>query len=487
MAELTRAAEASRRRLVFGVAVLSGCFTSTAVLAERPPHIVLVMADDMGWGQTGYRDHPLLKTPNLDAMAAAGLRFERFYAGAPNCSPTRATVMTGRTNDRTGVENHGFGLRSAEKTLPQALRTVGYRTAHFGKWHLSGLRGPGAPILSTDPRGPGRFGFDRWLSVTNFFDRHPLLSRQGQFEEFRGDSSEILVDEALRFLRAEASDEEPCFTVIWFGTPHSPFRAPPGDVPTEDGLKRASRHHYGELVAMDRSLGTLRRGLRDLGIAENTLLWFCSDNGGLPRIEPDTVGGLRGHKNTLYEGGLRVPAVLEWPRKIEAGRVTSYPACTTDIFPTLADLLDLPRDVLLRPIDGISLVPLFTEELTRRERPLGFRHTGRAAWIDNEYKLVTNELGSGSWQLFHLAEDPAETENLAERAPEVLARMLDAFHRWNQSVTRSAAGDDYPPGSFDPEEHLPRQWHEVSGYQRYLEQWQRRPEYAGYLRRAQNR
>jgi arylsulfatase A-like enzyme len=180
-------------------------FRTTDCLSAPParPNIVLIMADDMGWGETGYRGHPVLKTPHLDAMAASGLRFERFYAGAPVCSPTRASVLTGRANDRTGVLSHGYALRLQEKTIAQALRAAGYVTGHFGKWHLNGLRGPGAPILATDERHPGRFGFDEWVSVTNFYDLDPLMSRMGRIEEFQGDSSEIAVSEAVNDLEAD--------------------------------------------------------------------------------------------------------------------------------------------------------------------------------------------------------------------------------------------------------------------------------------------
>ena len=195
-------------------------------LLASKPNIVLVMADDMGWGQTGYYKHPALRTPHLDAMAAGGLRFDRFYAGGPVCSPTRATVLTGRTHDRTGVQSHGFALRKQEKTLAVALRGAGYATGHFGKWHLNGLRGPGVPILEADSHGPGGFGFDQWLSVTNFFDKDPVMSRKGTFEEFTGDSSEVIVAEALRFIGSQAAEGKPSFTVIWYGTPAQSMERP---------------------------------------------------------------------------------------------------------------------------------------------------------------------------------------------------------------------------------------------------------------------
>src|SRR5687767_2361957 len=197
--------------------------------AETRPNIILVMADDMGWGQTSYNHHPILKTPNLDAMAASGLRFDRFYAGAPVCSPTRASVLTGRANDRAAVFSHGYALRLQEKTIAQALRSAGYVTGHFGKWHLNGLRGPGAPVLASDVRNPGNFGFDEWVSTTNFFDLNPLLSRRGAIEEFKGDSSEVVVAEALKFLAQHRGGAKPILAVIWYGTPHNPFRALPAD------------------------------------------------------------------------------------------------------------------------------------------------------------------------------------------------------------------------------------------------------------------
>ena len=415
LADIGECRPARRARLirptvfVVALAVVTPSVNGAEAAPSDRPDIVLVMADDMGWGQTGYYNHPILKTPHLDAMAANGLRFDRFYAGAPVCSPTRASVLTGRTNDRTGVKSHGYALRRQERTIAQALRDVGYATGHFGKWHLNGLRGPGVPVLASDDHNPGEFGFDQWLSVTNFFDRNPIMSRNGDFEEFVGDSSEIIVAEALKFIGQQAESKHPFFTVISYGTPHSPWVATDEDKTAFGDLKADSQDHYGELVAMDRSIGALRQGLRRLKIEENTLFWFCSDNGGLPKISPDTVGGLRGFKGSVYEGGLRVPAIIEWPKGISTSRVTSYPTCTMDIFSTLANVAGLADTVMLQPQDGVSLAPLFNKDLKHREQPIGFRHIGRAALIDNNYKLITLNIKKDTFQLFDLDNDPHNT------------------------------------------------------------------------------
>ncbi len=462
---------------LLGLLGLAGISALAGADAGVRPHIVLVMADDMGWGETSYNGHPVLKTPHLDAMAASGLRFDRFYAGAPNCSPTRATVMTGRSNDRTGVENHGYALRRQEKTLPQALRAAGYTTAHFGKWHLNGFKGPGAPVLKEDDHNPGAFGFDEWLSVTNFFDRDPLLSRKGKFEAFTGDSSEVIVAEALKHLERSGVGGKPTFTVIWFGSPHAPFVASESDRAGFSELAGLSQHHFGELVAMDRSIGTLRAGLRNLGLADNTLLWFCSDNGGLPEIKPSTVGNLRGFKNSVFEGGLRVPAIIEWPAVIRSPRITRYPAGTVDIFPTIADVLHLPADVMLAPIDGSSLQPLFTADVAARSKPLAFRHTGRAALVDNRYKIVTQKIGEGTFEVFDLETDPGETKDISAAQPELSGRLRTALLAWNDSVGLSFSGKDYPEGKVAAGEPVSRDWMSAPEYAPYMAQLQARPEF----------
>ena len=455
---------------------------ASPVEAEKP-NIVLVMADDMGWGQTGYYNHPVLKTPHLDAMAAGGLRFDRFYAGGPVCSPTRATVLTGRTHDRTGVQSHGFALRKQEKTLAVALRSLGYATGHFGKWHLNGLRGPGVPILKEDTHGPAGFGFDEWLSVTNFFDKDPVMSRKGKFEEFSGDSSEIIVEEALKFIAAQARAEKPSFTVIWYGTPHSPWMGLERDLKLFANLDEKSQHHYAELAAMDRSLGTLREGLRKIGIARDTLVWFCSDNGGLAGFKPDTVGGLRGYKGSLFEGGLRVPGVIEWPGGITKPRVTSFPAATMDIFPTLAEVVGLPADSMLQPQDGQSLRLLFEKEPGPRRKPIGFRSGTRGALVDNEFKLYSRNVSKGDFELYDLGEDPAEKEDVSIRHPEVAQRLRKLFQEWNATVDASVAGKDYPSGKVGSPQPPRMFWTELDAYRPYFKAWRKRPEYSGRLKR----
>ena len=213
--------------LVVTLTALGGCQptddNTDASPAGSAPNVILLMADDMGWAQTSYYGHPILKTPNLDAMAANGLRMDRFYAGAPSCTPTRASVLTGRTNDRTGAFRVGQSINKQEKILSTAFQNAGYATAHFGKWHLnySGV-GLKHPLEADDPHNPGELGFSYWLSHTSGFDFFESsggafeLSRMGQRETFMGDGSEVIVNEALQFISDQIQRDNPVFVVIWY-------------------------------------------------------------------------------------------------------------------------------------------------------------------------------------------------------------------------------------------------------------------------------
>ena len=477
--------------------LLAGC----AENQKDQPNVILVMADDMGWAQTGYYGHPILKTPHLDAMAENGLRMDRFYAGAPSCTPTRASVMTGRTNDRTGAFRVGSYINKQEKMLSTAFKDAGYITAHFGKWHLN-MDSPDLdhPLPKSDPHNPGELGFDYWLSHTTGFDRSFDLSRNGVLEKFEGDGSEIIVEEAVRFITDELERGKPFFIVIWYSAPHGPWDASEEDIkPILGKVDRTSAHAHGEIVAIDRSIGNLRTSLRELGIADNTLVWFTSDNGGSPNLDvrvwpskdpfggaggqgmemeypsncsneidfnltstearelhgcirgmdPDSTGYLRGFKKDFYEGGLRVPTVIEWPAGIEP-RVTNFPSSTYDMFPTLIDVAGLSPDSINVVHDGISIIELFDYELPKREVPIGFRANGGLMWLDNDWKLVRNVDYDGKkfvttdYELYNVIGDPTESNNLIEMYPEIAAKMIEQQSKWSLSVSKSAFGADYP-------------------------------------------
>ncbi len=443
---------------------LFGALTFLNLQAASPrPNIILIMSDDQGWGQVGYMDHPHLKgkTPNLDAMAANGIRFNRFYAAASVCSPTRASVLTGRTPRRTGVPALHKRLCLQEKTLPQALKKAGYATAHFGKWHLGGVQGSAMPILPDDPNGPAHYGFDEWLSATNYIEMNPLMTHNGEIVYLEGESSVLMVEAGLKFI--EDNQSKPTFTVLWYGSPHFPYSALEQDLeglPEEiDGKQRSL---LGEIIAMDRSIGLLRDRLRELEIAENTLIWFCSDNGGRDH-DPHSQAGLRDYKGSLYEGGIRVPGLIEWPGTIQPLE-TDFPASTMDIMPTLVDLLNLPEDSMLEVVDGESIAPLFSGETPQRTRPIYFGNKGTAL-IEGRFKLVKNGNGKGSqWELFDLDNDPGEETDLATSQPERLERMKTEALVIEASVNASELGQDYLEGTVLQPQRSER-WEEMEAYQ----------------------
>ena len=458
-------------------------------LAAARPNIVLVLADDQGWGETGYNRHPYLQTPVLDEMSASGLRFYRFYAAAPNCSPTRTSILTGRHPNRSGVFSPNHTTRPEEITIAQILKTAGYRNGHFGKWHVGAVK-------AASPTNPARMGYEEYLAHDNFFELDPPLSWNGADPKIiRGESSEICVDAAVAFVRKVRSEgEDPFFVTLWFGSPHSPYRALPEDAALYDDVPgRELGDRFAEITAMDRALGRFRQVLRAMGEAEDTLLWYMSDNGitveGIPAEQRGGLfnGGWRGRKGSLYEGGLRVPSIIEWPAVIRTPRTTSIRAVTTDVLATLLALLDLDHPDPGRPSDGVDLSPLIEGRgMTERPAPIGFwrydrrpeaenerwmdpeltrgttptvrnpgidfvnfKHPvartkdfgGVAAWMEPRYKLV--RVGSEDPELYDLLADPRERQDLADEQPERVASMLAALERWQRSVERSLAGADY--------------------------------------------
>ena len=441
---------------ILAVAVLSqltppqGHAAQPAAAPTNRPNIILCMTDDQGWGDVSYNGLKKIQTPNLDAMAAAGLRFDRFYSAHPSCSPTRASVMTGRHPNRSGVFWPGMPLRRQEITVANAVKTAGYTTGHFGKWHLSGgAPGMGRALPASDPLHPGHFGFDEWFTVSNWFDTDWTFSRNGEPVKVPGDGSEAIVAEALKFIGKNTQANAPFLAVIWFGSPHIPLK------PTAEDLKAAGGSpYYGEMLGVDRAMGTLRAGLRQLGIADNTMLWFNSDNGAWidDKAAPDTYGSngtLRGCKGQLWEGGIRVPGIIEWPARIQQPAATSVPVVTSDIYPTLVDLLHLTVPNQNLPLDGISLLPLIDGPMKDRPKPIGFWHHGEtsladgpAAWTDNRYKL--HKLPGNKYELYDIPADPAEKSDIAAGHPKIVSRMKAELEAWQQSVLRSNHGEDYP-------------------------------------------
>ncbi len=419
--------------LICGVALTVGL----SAFAQSRPNIILCMSDDQGWGDVSYNEKGRLakasfKTPELDKMAANGLRFDRFYAAAPVCSPTRGSCLTGRHPFRYGVTLYGKPLKHEEKTIAQALGAAGYRTGHFGKWHLNGQSGAGKPIAANDPLSPGAFGFEMWFSVSNFFDTNPKFSRLGTTVETKGDGSDVVVAEALRWIDQikKESPDKPFLAVIWFGSPHLPHK------PLEADLKAAGGDpELGEIAGIDRAMGTLRKGLREQGIADNTMLWFNSDNG-----RPGDNSPLRGGKSDLYEGGIREPGICEWPARVKPGR-TSVPVVTSDFYPTILEVagVAMPKDKP-QPMDGISLVPLLDGKITERPSPIGFMSGSDTALSDNRYKLVVTKNGK---QLYDLTEDLGETKDLSALKPDIAATMSKKLDEWAASVHKSQTGADY--------------------------------------------
>jgi len=474
------------------------------------PNVVLLLGDDHGWDETGYNGHPFLHTPVLDEMAKNGVRMDRFYSASPVCSPTRGSIITGRHPNRYGTFTPGFSIRPEEISIAEIMQDAGYVTSHLGKWHLG-------PVKAASPTNPSHFGFDEYLSHDNFFEMNPHLSRNGADPVvFKGESSEILVAEAIDFIQKTKEKEQPFFIVIWYGSPHEPYSAKPEDLALYDSLpedfgnrmvrltsnetgkpverlqKDVLRERFAEITAMDRSIGQLRAFLEEEGVRDNTLLWYFGDNG-TPQEGNATVP-FRGQKGSVYEGGTRVPSVLEWPERIKTPFITEMHGVSSDVFPTLSEITRQPLPN--RPIDGISLLPMLEGKMDSRPEPIAFWNgrprnngegladyiapelqkgtsplvklmngiptrnfknfhhpdiqeqdfSGARALLGNQYKLVIHDGKNGDTkrELFDIHLDPAEEKNILSDQPEIAEDMEKKLRNWQQSVLESLIGNDYP-------------------------------------------
>jgi arylsulfatase A-like enzyme len=474
-----------------GMLAAAACAALAAAPAKHPrPNIVLIMADDQGWGDVGFNGHPRLRTPNLDALAREGVRLERFYAAAPVCSPTRGSVLTGRHPSRYGI-NWAFdgALPREEVTLAEALRAVGYRTGHFGKWHLGqlsrtlqqGRKNKVNPALYSPPWEHG-FGvcFSTESSVPTFNpyyypatgERPDHILRQDAEtvgrdsrwpesywmgpgaivdEPLEGDDSAIIMDRALAFVRAKPA--APFFACIWFHAPHTPVAAGRDTRRPYADLSVAEQHFLGSISAMDEQVGRLRRELRELGLAEDTFLLFFSDNGPSYVHPHGSAGPFRGRKASLLEGGIRVPAVAEWPRVLKGARSITVPLVTSDLFPTLVGIAGAVRGTA--PLDGIDILPVLSGEAEGRASPIFFQSplknaddpwarpdTYQAAVQAGRFKLLTLDSGR-TWSLYDLDSDPGETQDLASIHAAETARLRAELLRWSDDCQKSARGRDY--------------------------------------------
>jgi arylsulfatase A-like enzyme len=476
-------------------AMVVGYVTTDAQSAPKP-NVILCMADDLGWGDVGFNGNTVIKTPHLDAMAKNGLKFNRFYAQAPVCSPTRGSVLTGRHPYRYGIFSANAGhMLPPELTLAEMLKTSGYATGHFGKWHLGTLTKTVRESNRGGPKGAAHFappsvhGFDEYFSTeakvptwdpllrpknaagrrtwwnpiddkkdadaygTNYWHNGKRVT-----ENLRGDDSRVIMDRAIPFIRRAVKRERPFFVIVWFHAPHLPVVAGPRYAALYSGKSNYERHYYGCITALDEQVGRLRAELRQLRVAENTMLFFCSDNGpeGRTGKAPGSAGMLRGRKRDLFEGGIRVPGVLEWPAKIEPGRETDVPCVTSDYVPTILDVLGIKPDRQPRPIDGISLLPLIDGKMKSRSQPIGFQSGNQAALIDNRFKIVrigvSTRPNRGNSKraaknpqimLFDVITDSAESKDISSEHPDVVKTMTARLDAWQQSCRRSLSGSDY--------------------------------------------
>ena len=451
------------------LALTAALLIAAAAAAAAPPtNIVVIYADDLGYGDLGVYGHHTIRTPNLDQLAADGLRLTQYYAPSPLCSPSRAALMTGRTPFRSGIRSwipqyQDVQLGPGEITVATLLKEAGYETFLGGKWHLNGG-------LDHEPHTqPDDHGFDHWLALhafpiphnhrpTNFYRNGEALG------EVDGYTADIVIDEAIAWLEGR-DGERPLFLYLAMIEPHSTLANPDqfnamyerftdGEIrPIVNGLPeppldlleaRGPGEYYANVTYLDHQIGRFLKALDARGLRDSTLVFFASDNGPVTTTWRHwwevnlygSTGGLRGRKADLYEGGIREPAIIRWPGRVEAGAVSDAVVSGYDLLPTIVSLLGLepPPD---RPIDGEDFSSILAGEEWVRERPLywefdddqGFHYALR----DGDWKLLA-DYAMARTELYNLLDDPLEMIDRSGDRPEVLKRMLGRLREAAASV-----------------------------------------------------
>ncbi len=418
----------------------------------RHPNFILIMADDLGYNDLSCYGSKTINTPHLDRLAAEGMRFTDFHSNGAVCSPTRAALMTGKYQQRVGIEgvitaahDREKGLALEETTLAEALKEIGYVTGMFGKWHLG----------YAERYNPTHQGFDEFKGyVSGNVDYFSHIDQAGyldwwkntRLEDDPGYTTDLLTRYGIEFIKRH--QKEPFFLYLPYEAPHYPYQGRNSKPFRTRGSKKSHDHAvpadsipaiYKEMVeVLDEDIGKIIETLEELHLANNTLIFFCSDNGGVKKYGPHNFP-LRGWKGQLYEGGHRVPAIAWWPGVIKAGTRSDETVMSMDIFPTF---LDLARDTTRYKLDGISFKKTLLGEGTLPERPLFWRHRHAKAIREGDWKLIITEREASKEhiekriELYDLKKDLSETKNLAGKYPERVETMQKQLEEWEKEVTK---------------------------------------------------
>jgi arylsulfatase A-like enzyme len=416
--------------LALAVLVLSGLLPPRAEAADKP-NVVVILADDQGWGDLSANGNTNLRTPHVDSLARGGAKFDRFFV-QPVCSPTRAEFLTGRWHPRGGVHGVSTGaerLDLDERTVAEAFKAAGYATGCFGKWHNG----------SQYPYHPNARGFAEYYGFASghwgeYFD--PPLDHNGKPVKGNGYITDDLTDRAIAFLKANAATGKPSFCYLAFNAPHSPMQVPDQYWQRFEkltlkltGAKKENENHTRAALAMceniDDNVGRLLAALKEGRLEENTVVIYFCDNG------PNGArwnGGMKGVKGSTDEGGVRSPLHVRWPGKVKPGTAVAPIAAAVDLYPTLIDLAGIAR-VGDKPFDGISLAPwLLGREAKPLERVLFSHWAGRTSARDRRFRL------DNTGQLFDMVSDPNQTKNVAAQHPQETKRLADALAAWKKDV-----------------------------------------------------